>query len=137
MYKATASSNGLAQGGHRGLARVTALPGSAQLPTPPQYASNSPRSESDDSASVQSDATSSNGQSSSPAKEGKTNRSGVVAAVLLAFCVGAIAGAFAYRGHERHATLDTYSSELVEQNRLLHNQSSVSQSPHAEDALRI
>ena len=127
MYNATASSKGLAQGGHRGLARVTAQQGSATLATPPQYESDTLRSESDDTASIQSDATS-DSTTSSTAQRGSSNWAGAVAGILLAFCVGAIVGAVAYRGHEQHVTpLDTHSSELVEQHRLLNQQSSLSQ----------
>ncbi|KAL0037777.1 hypothetical protein WJX77_011527 [Trebouxia sp. C0004] len=127
MYNATASSNGLAQGGHRGLARVTAQQGSANLATPPHYESDTLRSESDDTASIQSDATSDNTPSST-AQRGSSNWAGAVAGILLAFCVGAIVGAVAYRGHEQHVSpLDTHSSELVEQHRLLNQQSSLSQ----------
>lgn len=127
MYNATASSNGLAQGGHRGLARVTAQQGSANLATPPQYESDTLRSESDDTASIQSDATS-DSTTSSTAQRGSSTWAGAVAGILLAFCVGAIVGAVAYRGHEQHMSpLDTHSSELVEQHRLLNQQSSLSQ----------
>jgi len=127
MYNATASSNGLAQGGHRGLARVTAQQGSASLATPSQYESDTLRSESDDTASIQSDATS-DSTTSSTAQRGSSSWAGAVAGILLAFCVGAIVGAVAYRGHEqRMSPLDTHSSELVEQHRLLNQQSSLSQ----------
>jgi len=127
MYNATASSNGLAQGGHRGLARVTAQQGSANLATPPQYESDTLRSESDDTASIQSDATS-DSTTSSTAQQRSSNWAGAVAGILLAFCVGAVVGAVAYRAHEQHMSpLDTHSSELVEQHRLLNQQSSVSQ----------
>lgn len=126
MYNATSSSNGLAQGGHRGLARVTAVQGSANLAMPPQYESNTYRTESDDSASVQSDATYSSDDSVSMQNSG-SSWTGVAAGVILAFCIGAIAGALAYRGHEQRTSFDTRSSELVEQNHLLHQQSSVSQ----------
>lgn len=126
MYNATSSSNGLAQGGHRGLARVTAVQGSANLAMPPQYESNTYRTESDDSASVQSDATYTSDDSVSMQNSG-SRWTGVAAGVILAFCIGAIAGALAYRGHEQRTYFDTRSSELVEQNHLLHQQSSVSQ----------
>lgn len=125
MYNATASSNGLNQGGHRGLAKVTALPGSANLATPPEYEADSFRTESDDTESIQSDATSDGDKQAS-----KPGRGGAVAAVLLAFCAGAIVGALAYRGHERRTSTDAYSSELVTQtdqtHELLQQQSSVS-----------
>lgn len=127
MYDATASSNGLAQGGHRGLARVTAQAGSANLATPAQYESDSLSSDSDDSAVIQSDATSED-TSSSTVTKGSINWAGALAGILLAFCAGAIAGAVAYRGHEmRTGSLEPHSSELVEQHRLLNQQSSVSQ----------
>lgn len=127
MYNATASSNGLNQGGHRGLARVTAMPGSATLASPPEYEAESFRTESDDTHSVQSDATY-DGDGSGPTS--KPTRGGAVAAVLLAFCAGAIVGALAYRGHERRTVADAYGSELVPQSEhtheLLQQQSSVS-----------
>ena len=126
MYNATASSNGLNQGGHRGLARVKALPGSATLASPPEYKADSFRTESDDTESVQSDATydgSNQGR--------KSGRGGAVAAVLLAFCAGAIVGALAYRGHERRTVATGHNHELVTVNsdqthELLQQQSSVS-----------
>ena len=125
MYNATASSNGLNQGGHRGLARVKALPGSANLASPPQYEADSFRTESDDSESIQSDATSDGERQGS-----NSGRGGAVAAVILAFCAGAIVGALAYRGHERRTAPERYSSELVTQtdqtHELLQQQSSVS-----------
>ncbi len=132
MYNATASSNGLAQGGHRGLARVTALQGSANLAVPSHYESDGSTSESDDSARVQSVYSSDDGTSSSTYQKSSSNWASVVTGVLLAFCVGTIVGAFAYSRHERRAgvSLEPYSSELVEQNRLLHQQSSVSQNQH-------
>lgn len=128
MYNATVSSNGLNQGGHRGLARVTALPGSATLASPPEYEAESFRTESDDTQSVQSDATyDDEGDGGNKSKPG---RGSAVAAVLLAFCAGAIVGALAYRGHERHTVANGYDSELVPQSdhthELLQQQSSVS-----------
>ena len=128
MYNATASSNGLNQGGHRGLVRVTALPGSATLASPPEYEAESFRTESDDTQSVQSDATYDGDDDG--AHNSKPARGGAVAAVLLAFCAGAIVGALAYRGHERRTVAVGYGSELVPQNdhthELLQQQSSVS-----------
>lgn len=126
MYNATTSSNGLNQGGHRGLARVKALPGSSTLASPPEYEADSFRTESDDTESVQSDATYNHGE-----QERKSGVGSAVAAVLLAFCAGAIVGALAYRGHERRTVADAYSSELVTVNsdpthELLQQQSSVS-----------
>lgn len=126
MYNATASSNGLNQGGHRGLARVKALPGSATLASPPQYAADTFRTESDDTESIQSDATYDGREHGT-----KSGRGGAVAAVLLAFCAGAIVGALAYRGHERRTVSHGHSHELVTVNsdqthELLQQQSSVS-----------
>ena len=126
MYNATSSSSGLNQGGHRGLARVKAVPGSASLASPSEYEADSFRTESDDTESVQSDATY---DGSNPGR--KSGRGGAVAAVLLAFCAGAIVGALAYRGHERRTVETGHNHELVTVNsdqthELLQQQSSVS-----------
>ena len=131
MYNATASSNGLSQGGHRGLARVTAVSNSASLATPAHYEADSYRTESDDTDSVEEDATYSSDGSDSSDQTGGSSKSGIAAGIILAFCVGAIAGAFAYSSFEKRTQVpDSPSSEMVEQTRLLHMQSSVSQNPH-------
>ena len=133
MYNATASSNGLSQGGHRGLARVKALPDAASLATPAHYESDSYKTESDDTESIESDATySSDGSASGAQQQGRGNRSGIAAGVILAFCIGAIVGAFAYSSYEKRTQVpESPTSELIERNHLLHMQSSVSQSPHS------
>lgn len=108
MYNSTASSAGLAQGGHRGIVRVTAVPGAALLAVPASYQAHDSASESDDpSDRVQSMTTSSSSHN---------NGFGTIASVLLAFCGGLVIGAFVHHANNRVRTSGSagYSSELSE-----------------------
>lgn len=108
MYNATASSHGLNQGGHRGIVRVTAVPGASSLALPASYQTVHSASEESDDPSDRIETTSSTSQGN--------NGFGTIASVMLSFCAGLVIGAFLHHANNRirNPSPAGYSAEMSE-----------------------